>query len=153
VDLDQEGTGLGGKSAEELSIELCRTFAGLESALPDLPEIIIPCQAPMMIAALACPSSLRLWVFCKLLHLERLGQPLSDVVRRNLAQQWKMPEIENLQSNSFFPNTEQSKRAPVDIVGLSEGMEAAELDNSDETDDSNLEPLTQHCGIFLKSAE
>ena len=148
TDLGLECAGLGGKSTDELSIELCRTFAGLESALPDLPEIIIPCQAPMMIAALACPPSLRLWVFCKLLHLERSGQPLSDVVRRNIAQQWNMPEIENLQSKLLFPNIEQSERGPVDIVDLSEGMEKAESDDLDDSDDSNLEPLTRIVEYF-----
>ena len=151
MDLDQKRTGLQGKNAEELSIELCRAFAGLESTLPNLPEIIIPCQAPMMIAALACPPSLRIWVFCKLLHLDKSGQPLSDVVRRNLAMQWNMPEIENLQFNSFFRNVAQSERGPGDVVGISEGIDTEGLvDDSDETEDCNL---TQHRGIFLIRGE
>lgn len=153
MDIDQEPTPLGGESAEELSIDLCRAFAGLESALPNLPEIIIPCQAPMMIAALACPPSLRIWVFCKLLHLDGFGQPLSDVVRRNLALQWNMPEIENLQSHSFSQNVAHSEQGHVDIVDILESMERAVLVDSDESEDSNLEPLTQHRGIFLMGAE
>lgn len=155
MDRDQQRTGLEGESAEEMAIELCRAFAGLESALPNLPEIIIPCQAPMMIAGLACPPSLRIWVFCKLLHLDRFGQPLTDVVRRNLAVQWKMPEIENLQPQSLFQkNATHSERGPVDIVGISESTDGAVLvDDSDGTEDSNLEPLTQHRGIFLMGAE
>ena len=76
---------------------------------------------------------------------------LSDEISR---QQWDMPEIENLQSNSFFPNAAQSERGPVDIVGISESMDSVVLvDDSDGTEDSNLEPLTQHRGIFLMGAE
>ena len=138
-----------GKTAEEMSIELCRAFAGLESSLAEFPEIIIPCQAPMMIAALACPSSLRLWVFCKLLHLDRVGQPLSDVVRKNLAQQWDMPELENLDSHSFIPRT-KLERGSVDVTGLAEGLDKVEIGEDsgegDETEDTNL---TQHRGIFM----
>lgn len=43
---------------------------------------------------------------------------------------------------------------PVDIVGISESMEGAVLVyDYDETEDINLEPLTQHREIFLIGAE
>jgi len=138
---------LQGKTAEEMAIELCRIFAGLESTLAEFPEIIIPCQSPMMIAGLACPPSLRLWVFCKLLHLDKVGQPLPDVVRKQLAQQWNMPELETLYSHSFIP----LERGSVDVAGLTDELDRVEIDEEgDETEDSNL---TQHRGIFMLRAK
>jgi len=136
---------LPGKTAEEMAIELCQAFAGLESTLAEFPEIIIPCQSPMTIAGLACPPSLRLWVFCKLLHLDKAGQPLSDVVRKQLAQQWNMPELETLYSHSFIP------LETVDVAGLTDELDRVEIDEEgDETEDSNL---TQHRGIFMLRAK
>jgi hypothetical protein len=142
---------LQGKTAEEMAIVLCRAFAGLESTLAEFPEIIIPCQSPMMMAGLACPSFLRLWVFCKLLHLDQVGQPLSDVVRKNLAQQWDMPELENLYSHSFIPRT-QLERGPADVTGLADGLGKVEIGEGDgeEIEDSNL---TKHRGIFMMSGK
>lgn len=140
---------LEGNTAEEMAIQLCRAFAALESTLAESPEIIIPCQSAMMIAGIACPPSLRLWVFCKLLHLDKVGQPLSDVVRKNLAQQWDMPELENLYSHSFIPQT-RLERGSVDVTGLAEGLDKVEIgegsEGGDETEDSNL---TQQRGIFM----
>jgi hypothetical protein len=65
-----------------------------------------------------------------------------------------MAEIENLQSNSLYLNTAQSEWGPVDIAGISESIDkAVSVNDSDEIEDSNLDPLTQHRGIFLMGAE
>jgi len=143
-----------GKSAEEMALIICRTFAGLESTLvAEFPEIIIPCQASMMIAGMACPPYLRLWVFCKLLHLDRVGQPLSDVVRRNLAQQWNMPELETLYTHQVIPRSRLERRAAAaEITELAEVLDKVELAEEGESssgDDMEDKNLTEQRGIFL----
>lgn len=141
---DDELIPLGEPSAADLAVELCQVFAGLEAALPNTPEIIIPCQAPMMIAALACPAPLRLWVYCKLQHLESLGQPLSAVVKEQFATQWNMPEIlsGDLQAQCVSTNFVTEKMG---------GVSLAEDSDADQIEDDTLDSLTQLRGVFLAS--
>jgi hypothetical protein len=155
LDPEDDPIELGGSSAMEIAVELCKAFAGLEVSLPDTPEIIIPCQAPMMIAALACPPELRLWVYCKLRHLENLGQPMSDVLKQQLAIRWDMPEIAIKGYDIVFGDDlcapgAQMGSGPMGIIEEMEDLSLRGDDGSDETDGS-LESLTQHRGIFFTS--
>ena len=115
-------------TATELSIELCRAYAGLE--MSESEEIVIPCHAPLIIAALTCPPELRMWVYSKLLRLENLGQSLSEPVKQNLATLWNMPELATTDFNDQR------------LEELIEGLEDVNLED-------DLEDLTQLRGIFL----
>ena len=75
------------------SLELCRTFAGVESAVESNPDVLFPCFHALVSAAITCPSSLRMWVWCKLVHFVSQGQFHFEPVKRNLAELWNMPEI------------------------------------------------------------
>ena len=111
-------------TAEELSVEMCRVYAGLEICVSE--EILIPTHTPLIIAALTCPPELRLWVYSKLMHLDNLGQSLAEPVKQNLASLWNMPEL-------LTPT--------INIEELIEDVEDVNLED--------LKPLTELRGIFL----
>jgi hypothetical protein len=115
-------------TATELSVELCRAYAGLE--ISESEEILILCHAPLIIAGMTCPAELRMWVYSKLLHLENLGQSLTEPVKLNLAAIWNMPEL------ATTTHTEER------LEELIEDLEEVNLEE-------DLEPLTRLRGIFL----
>jgi hypothetical protein len=73
--------------------ELCRSFAGIEHALGLIQGSLYPCFSGMVAGALTCPPNLREWLWCKLLHFERLGRFNLEPIKRNPAITWNMPEI------------------------------------------------------------
>lgn len=85
---------------------------------------------------------LRPWVYCKLRHFDSLGQPLSNVVKRQLAVLWNMPEIE------------QGERVRSNPIAVEKDIRNITLEDDSETveiEDDSLEALTQRRGIFLVS--
>jgi len=110
-------------TAEELSVEICRAYAGLETCISE--EILIPSHTPLIIAALSCPPELRMWMYSKLMHLDNLGQSLAKPVKQNLASLWNMPQL---------------LIAAVGVEELIEDLEEGSL--------QDLEPLTQLPGMI-----
>jgi hypothetical protein len=61
------------KTDPTFSIEVCKTFAGIEDALGDNPDACLPLFAALIHAISTCPQELRLWFWYKLAHFEELG--------------------------------------------------------------------------------
>lgn len=106
----------------------------------------------MVAGALTCPPNLREWVWCKLLHFERLGRFNLEPIKRNLAIAWNMPEI---LSKEFSWNTESRydrQIAEVNEIDITVNMEnlsfQGESPSIDDEEDDGLESLTQLRGLF-----
>ena len=87
--------------ASHYSVEICRTFAGVEcSSSGSGLDVVFACFPAILMAALTCPSNLRMWVWCKLTHFEKLRQFCFEPIKKNLAMLWDMP---NIQSDGINP--------------------------------------------------
>ena len=97
-------------------------------------------------AALTCPPDLRIWIWCKLAHFEKLGQYCFDLVKENLAVLWDMPEILR---DGFSPvsgdSPQRETRISSDDTNDTVGLKVVPL--PDDGDD-NLESLRQLRGLF-----
>ncbi len=106
-----------------------------------------------LIAALTCPPSLRMWLWCKLAHFERLGQFSFEPLKQNLAVLWNTPEI---LTHGFSPlscnpqdETPISCGDDVDITAImgNVNLNDASGDGNGGTE-RDLEPLIQLRGIL-----
>src|SRR5579862_4190589 len=88
-----EATEMEGEDLSYFSLEMCRTFAGLEYSLGDYPDALLPCFSSLVLATATCPLNARQWLWYKLSHLERLGHLTFDPIKRNLASLWDMPDL------------------------------------------------------------
>jgi|SRR5277367_1631656 len=135
------------KDASYFSVEICRTFAGVEYSFPDRnADVIFSCFSTMVMAALTCPSDLRIWVWCKLAHFERLGRFFLEPIKKNLAMLWDMPEILR---DGFGPlrndSPQHEARFLKEQVDDEDGLREFPL--MDESDDS-LDSFRQLRGLF-----
>jgi hypothetical protein len=89
----REGEWFDEVDVHETSVQICRSFAGLEYSLGYNPDNLVPCFSPLVLATVNCPPTARLWLWCKLSHLEKLGHLTFDPVKRNLAAMWEMPDL------------------------------------------------------------
>lgn len=140
------------QDASYYSVEICRTIAGIEYSFEDQPEALFPCFAPMRVAAVTCPPSLRMWVWCKLTHFEKQGQNLFDSFKQKLATIWNMPEIvmEGFSPFGADPSKQEMHQFDDEEVDIAPELENIHLaEGSDEgLDDEGLEPVTQMRGLF-----
>lgn len=124
TELDPEqAPGLPGEDATYYSIEICRTFAGIEESYKHSPDSTFPCFSPLVLAALTCPPSLRMWMRGKLSHFERLSQLCFEPVKQNLAKVWDMPQI----LEGFSPSTSP----PLDTARVSWSVITEEVGEAD----------------------
>ena len=146
--------GLEGEDVTFNCIEMCRTFAGIEDSYHNNPDALFPCFPAMSLtAALTCPPNLRMWMWCKLAHFERLGQFSFEPLKQNLAVLWGTPEI---LTHGFSPVNcdpqDKTRISCVDDADITAIMENVNL--NDESDHGNggterdLEPLIQLRGIL-----
>src|SRR5271154_3633240 len=148
LDFQQSIPELEAKSASHFSVEICRTFAGVEYSFPDRSaDVIFACFSSLVMAALTCPPELRIWIWCKLAHFERLGKFCFEPTKKNLAMLWDMPEILR---DGFSPLAggspqHESQLFLRDEMGDDDGLRGVAL--TDESDDS-LESLRQLRGLF-----
>ena len=129
-------------------IELCRTFAGLEASFVSSPDFLFPCFPGLVSAAMTVPPELRVWVWCKLRHLESTGRFKFDGVKKTIAELWQMPEI--LEADWSWTDQEKDDAAATLLEHEKEeheGMMNAKIDEGDE-EDSELEDLTNVRGMF-----
>lgn len=144
----------GMEPAELCSIESCKTFAGLEdSYLGENPDNFLPLFASIGLAAAPCPPDLRIWLWSKFVHFEKLGHLTFDPMRSRLANLWDMPEIMTEQS---LPEKESSPdflrtlscddiEATMKEINLED---EAHLGESEVMDDGSLEPITRARGLY-----
>ena len=131
------------------SIEVCRTFAGVESQNADNPEVIFQCLSPLVISALICPPNLRQWLWCRLAHAENLGLRF-DGIKGKLAILWDMPDILTggfcpLQGNS--PHQQGQSLGGIDI-GVDVEMGKVKVSDESGSGDGSLRSLMQLRGLF-----
>jgi hypothetical protein len=145
----REGEWFDEVDVQENSVQICRSFAGLEYSLGYNPDNLIPSFSPLVLATVNCPPSSRLWLWCKLSHLEKLGHLRFDPVKRNLAAMWEMPELVNegfdLSKVAAPPFRELS------CDDIASAVAAVKLDDEkligDDLDDAST-PLMTARGVF-----
>jgi len=131
------------KDASHYALEICRTFAGVEYVFRDSSsDVIFACFSPLVMAALTAPPDLRIWIWCKLAHFEKLGKFTFEPIKKNLAMLWDMPEILR---DGFSPLRVMSPQQDARTVR----REAGETEDSEmmDEDDEDL-PLKQMRGLF-----
>ena len=106
----------------------------------------------MVVAAMTCPPSLRIWVWCKLIHFENLGPFRLGPIKKNLALLWNMPEIlvEGFSWRTGSSDCE-SRIFEVDDSDIPPKMKKANV--NDEVENDGLESLTQLRGLFGITSE
>jgi hypothetical protein len=153
IDSNQKAKVLKVEDGTFYCIETCRTFAGIEYSYYDDPDALFPCFSPMSLAAaMTCPPSLRMWMWCKLAHFEMLGQFSFEALKQNLAVLWGAPEI---LTHDFSPLSYNAQDKSWVSLGDDVGVTAI-LGNVNLTDESEyenggtereLDPLIQLQGI------
>ena len=152
--LHQDTREIIGEPSDVCSTEVCRTFAGLEdSYLGEDSERFLPLFSPLILATTTCPPEIRLWLWYKLAHFEKLGHLTFDPVKRNLAALWEMPEIT---TERCFPLSKDSSPqifGPLSCDDIEATMrevklEEVEMSSGVSAEDARLEPLTMGRGLY-----
>jgi len=141
-----------GDDASHYSVEICRTYAGMEYSFEDTNDVCFPCFPGMSLAAMTCPPNLRMWIWCKLSHFEEIGQICFNPVKHHLAALWNMPEIV---TDGFSPLHGNLSHKELRIftdedAEISSGMENVNLTEASKVGlvDDDLEAVTQVRGFF-----
>lgn len=79
--------------ASSHSIEIWRTFAGMDLVLAKYPDALLPCLPSVATAALTSPRNIRVWVWHKLGHFEKLSPYPFPCLKEKLALRWNMKEL------------------------------------------------------------
>jgi hypothetical protein len=96
---------LEGDDLHDIARELCRTFAGMEYAYQDNPDALLPSFLLLGVAAMVCAPDVRDWIRHKMAHFEDMGCFYFKPIRKNIATEWDMREIE---TQGFRPEKESS---------------------------------------------
>ena len=82
------------KNIESRAFEICHTFAAVEDGFGgDGRAYFMLFQSLVMVGFSRCQKDLRLWLWHKLGHLERLGGGDIEQIKKNLAVVWHVPEL------------------------------------------------------------
>lgn len=150
LESEQEVIGSDDQDMTFYSLELCRTFAGIEHQFDHNTAAIFPCFAPIILAAVSCPTNVRPWILSKLRHFEEQGQFCNDSIKTSLSVLWNMPEIvidERLKAS--LPNNYSGTRVIGEVVEIIEGLGKANLGHEGRNvEDNELEALARLRGIF-----
>jgi hypothetical protein len=150
--LRSENPGMEGEDVSYFSLEMCRTYAGLEYSLGDNPDALLPCFSSLVLATATCPLNARKWLWYKLSHLETLGHLTFDPIKRNLASLWDMPDlaVSGYRSSRGSPDLRMLRSLSADDITICmDKMKIEEvpiLVGQDE--DETLSPLTQARGMY-----
>jgi hypothetical protein len=143
------------RDGEDLSIDVCRTFEGLERTIvnhksPDVTgyECFLPLPGFLIMATTCCPPVLRSWLWCKLVHFEELGNFHFESLKRPLAKLWEMPE---LVSEKHVP-LQDSPTAEI-LETVQTVFDDMSLNKEDgvgtitEVEDESLDPISNSRGV------
>jgi hypothetical protein len=76
------------------SIEICRTFAGIEDVLGDSPDACLPLFSPLLLAISTCPVEYRWWFMHKMTHFEQMGlATFRNPIMKYVAGLWNVQDI------------------------------------------------------------
>jgi len=139
---------LGLGSGEEFSLEICRSFAGLEEVSNNENyESFLPLSGSMILATACCPPAVRIWLWCKLVHFEELGHLTFDPMRQSLATLWDMPEIisqKKMSSNySSVPEILETIQGTLDHIDL----DTEEAQKFTEVEEDLSDPVAKGRGL------
>ena len=131
------------------SVEVCRTFAGIESQNAENPEVIFQCFSPLVISALTCPTSLRQWLWSKLGHAENLGLRF-DGIKGKLAVLWDMQDILTGGLSPMKGNSPHLQGQSFGGIDIGFDVDVGKVKMSDDTGpgDDSLRSLMQLRGLF-----
>jgi hypothetical protein len=96
---------LEGDGLHDIAREMCRTFAGMEYAYQNNPDGLLPSFLLLGVAAMVCAPDVRDWIRHKMAHFEDIGCFYFKPIRKNIATEWDMREIE---TQGFRPEKESS---------------------------------------------
>ena len=125
------------------SLEVCRTFAGLEPFIGDNFEPVLSLFAPLIITMVTCPAYLRPWLWCKLLHFKDLAQLGFDPLHRNME---RLCNMQDKVAEDFLNSTGRPLPAQLQELSLNDNEESEDIRSS--IDDESLRPLTEGRGLY-----
>jgi hypothetical protein len=137
------------------SIEVCRTYAGLEHAFGSNPISLFSCWSALILVATTCPPDLREWTWSKLIRFENLGQPRLEAVKKHIATLWQTPEILEHSSETGFHQREKRVIDIDDNSTLIPMIENVDLhaDSGLDGDGDEMESLMYLRGLFWNHDE
>src|SRR5208282_2119182 len=122
LEFEQEVMSLEDQDVTFYSLELCRTFAGIEHQFDHNTAVMFPCFVPMVLAAVSCPPNVRPWILSKLRHFEEQGQICNNSIKKNLSVLWNIPEIVTEGLGVSLSGNSSETRVVGEVVEILEGM-------------------------------
>jgi hypothetical protein len=127
------------REAMAAAYEQCRSFAGLEDAFGDNQDCLFPCFSPLALAGGSCSPGLRMWLWYKLAHFEKLGQFSTVGIKKHLSVYWNMP---NLATEGFGRWKEEPPNRQVRVLSVEDVDLATRMTSIDEEQSSaESEPI------------
>ena len=84
LEFEEELMSLKDQDATSYSLELCKTFAGIEYQYDHNTAVMFLCFVPLILAAVSCPPHVRPWILSKLRHFEEQGQICNESIKKSL---------------------------------------------------------------------
>jgi hypothetical protein len=78
---------------EDRAYEICRVYAAIEDTFGEDLSDLLPCSNHLAIVGFTCPEELRLWLWHKLAHFEKVGNLSMEPLKKSLSVVWGMPEL------------------------------------------------------------
>ena len=97
------------------SLEICKTFAGIEETLDDS-DSLIPLFSLVMMSTTTCSRELRLWLWYKLRHFEALGYLAFEPMKKYLAAMWGLRDIVTIGFSRTTPSDVARRLRCEDII-------------------------------------
>ena len=137
------------------SIEVCRTYAGLEHVFGSDPISLFPCWSALILAAMTCPPDFRKWTWSRLIRFENLGHSRLEAVKKDIATLWQTPEILESNSETGLPSYEKRIIDVEDDNNVATIIENVDLhaDSDLADDDDGMESLMHLRGLFWNRDE
>lgn len=146
---EEEAISLEDQDATSYSLELCKTFAGIEYQFDHNTAVIFPCFVSIILGAVNGPSNLRPWILSKLRHFEEQGQICNASIKKTLSVLWNMPELATEGLGVIVPNNSSGKGDVGEVVAVTAGWGKVNLNLEEgNIEDVGLEALVQLRGIF-----
>lgn len=130
VEPDPRNKDMEDENAEHSAYELCRTFAGLEYVFGEDQDEFLPCFSPLVTAGFSCPPNIRIWLWCKMAHFEKLSSSALDPIKKTLAVFWDMPNLveEGFSAWKSNPPDRKQRDLSADDVELATRLSKVNLD-------------------------
>jgi hypothetical protein len=130
VEPDSKNKDMEDENAEQSAYELCRTFAGLECVFGEDQDELLSCFSMLVTAGFCCPPDIRIWLWCKFAHFEKLCSSALDPIKKTISVYWNMPNLVVEGFNAWKSNPPNRLRnISADDVELASRFAKANLDD------------------------